>query len=143
MDRTALLEQGPNKTGYRLSTARSTFELIRGGERPWVALGTFLDDWKRATPSQRHLMTAEPISVTAGGRDLRWAALLAAIVEWLCYLENPRIDAPAWTADPRLTLTEPWFLVTGTSMRGWQIAHSPAPFRARNIFTDESVIARA
>lgn len=88
-------------------------------------------------------MVTEPITVSPSGPDRPWGALLAAIVEWLCYVEEPRIDSPAWVSDPRLTLDEPWFVLPGMSMRGWQIAHSPAPFRARNIFTDEGVVARA
>lgn len=143
MDRSALLEQGPNETGHRLSTARSAFGLIRAGESPWIAIGSFLDDWKRAVPSQRPRLVADPIVVSSSSPHRRWGALLAAIVDWLCYAEAPPTEPPAWTSDPRLTLAEPWFLVPGTSMRGWQIAQSPAPFRTRNIFTDEGVIARA
>lgn len=52
MDQSPLVEQGQNQTGYRLSTVQATFELIRTGERPWIAIGSFLDDWRRATPSQ-------------------------------------------------------------------------------------------
>ena len=143
MDRHALLEQGPHRTGYRLSTLRQTFEAIQTGERPWIAIGSFLDDWRRAAAAQRPLLLADPIEISVGDPLRRWAALLAAIAEWLCHSATPQLASPSWTLDPALTLPQPWFLVDGVSMRGWQIAQSPAPFRARNIFTDDGVVARA
>jgi hypothetical protein len=143
MDRHALLEQGSHGTGYRLSTVHQTFEAIQTGESPWIAIGNFLDDWRRAVAAQRPLLIADPIQISAGNPLRRWAALLAAITEWLCHSATPQLASPSWTLDPALTLPQPWFLVDGVSMRGWQIAQSPAPFRARNIFTDDGVIARA
>ena len=50
-----LLQRGAVRTGYRLSTASQSFERVRRGEDPWIALGDFLDDWRRAEADQRAL----------------------------------------------------------------------------------------
>ena len=35
-------------SAYLPQTGRQTRERIRGGTLPWVAVGDFLDDWRRA-----------------------------------------------------------------------------------------------
>lgn len=138
-----LLERGKVQTGYRLSTVTQSFERVRRGEDPWLALGDFIDDWRRAEHDQRALLIADPVRTTARSPQRRWAALFASVVDWLCWVAEPRVDPPVWLTDMVYVLPEPWFVVEGTALRAWQLVESPAPFRMRRIFTDASVVARA
>lgn len=138
-----LLEHGTNGTGYLLGTVASAFADVEAGEKPWIVVGSFLDDWRRADDVQRMLMVEEPIAVANGSPNLRWAALLVGIVEWLYYRDGLSARPPEWLGRKEFVLSEPWFVVPGRSMQRHQLAVSPVPFRARNIFTDENVVARA
>jgi hypothetical protein len=138
-----LLLRGDQLTGYRLATVGQYFGLLRDGEGPWIALGDFLDDWYRADPDQRALMVAEPIAIAESDPNRRWAALFAAVVDWLCWITAPRVEPPAWIADDIFTLPEPWFVSEGASLHDWQLIESPAPFRMRRIYTDSSIVSRA
>ena len=91
---------------HRYSTAES-FERITQGEDPWVALGDFLDDWRRSNPEDRFALVAQPLGEASAPEELRWAALLAAVVEQLCSQEN--LPSPSWTTTPRYYLPEPWY----------------------------------
>ncbi|HEX5417436.1 MAG TPA: hypothetical protein VFZ25_17365 [Chloroflexota bacterium] len=71
---------------------------------------------------------------------LRWAALLAATVDYLCKQEG--LASPAWTNRPEYQLPEPWFLYPGWRLRAWQLAETPVPFRMRNIFGGDRILAR-
>ena len=75
--------------------------------------------------------------------DPKLDALAAASASYLSKLF--RLPVPAWTADPRRVLDEPWF--TGVSeapgMREYLTFSSPAEFRCRNIFTEERPLRRA
>ncbi|MCC5850010.1 MAG: hypothetical protein JJU29_18135 [Verrucomicrobia bacterium] len=57
-------------------------------------------------------------------------AMLAAYAEWLA--DQAGIPRPEWCGDPLRISREPWF---GSPLRGWLIAHAPASFRQRNVFT--------
>jgi hypothetical protein len=138
-----LLQRGAHPTGYRLSTASQSFERIRRGEDPWIALGDFIDDWRRAEPDQCALLVADPIATAEDDPERRWAALFAATVDWLCWIAVPRVEAPLWLADQVYVLPTPWFVVEGRALHTWQLVESPAPFRMRRIYTDSSIIARA
>jgi hypothetical protein len=138
-----LLGRGEVQTGYRLSTVSQSFDRIRGGEDPWIALGDFLDDWRRAESDQRPLLIAEPIQTAEDDPQRRWAALFAASVDWLCWTGEPRVPVPDWLADEIYVLPVPWFVVQGGALRAWQLVESPAPFRMRRIYTDASIVARA
>ena len=118
--------------GYHAQTAAETFARIQMGTTPWVAIGDFLDDWRRLPPEQRAALVADPITMATDAEQTRWAALCAAAVEWLCWGE--RIAFPGWTAKPEYILPEPWFLYPGWRLRAWQLATTPAPFKLRNIF---------
>ena len=67
------------------------------------------------------------------------ANYVAAMVEYACAKDG--VDAPSWTRaiEP---LTEPVFGSSLMSLRLHLLAHSPAPFRRRNIFIDASVGSR-
>lgn len=140
-----LVERAATQTGYRLTTLAAAFDLVTRGADPWLALGDFLDDWRRAEIDQRQELIRTPLVVGEdAGDDLRrWSALFAAVADWLCWRNSPRLSRPSWLDQAVFRLDKPWFVMPGQKMRLWQLVHSPTPFRLRNIFTDESVIARA
>jgi hypothetical protein len=57
-------------------------------------------------------------------------ATLAAYAEWLA--DQAGLPRPEWCRDRRRIARAPWF---GSPLRGWLIAHTPASFRQRNLFT--------
>ena len=126
---------------YHCQTISQTFERIQQGTTPWVAIGDFLDDWKRSAPENWSALVVEPIANHGGDADLRrWAAFCAAMVEWMCWKE--RLPFPSWTARDVYLLPEPWFLYRGWRLRAWQLATTPAPFKVRNIFGGDRMLDR-
>lgn len=124
---------------YQAQTAATSLRLVAGGVDPWLALGQFLDDWRRTDPAQRPRLASEPLPAVSA-EHLRWAALLAAAVDWLC--AQARLPSPPWTSRPEYRLPEPWFLYPGWRLRAWQLAETPVPFRMRNIFGGDRILAR-
>lgn len=125
---------------YRPQTAAESLRLIVEGVDPWVAVGQFLDDWRRTDPLERPQLAIEPLP-EVGPQHLRWAALLAAAVEVLCAEDGASF--PGWTGRAEYRLPEPWFLYPGWRLRAWQLIETPTPFRARNIFGGDRILARA
>jgi hypothetical protein len=124
---------------YQPQTAAETLHHIADGMDPWLAMGQFLDDWRRTEPAERPWLCHEPLpSVTA--QHLKWAALLAASVEWLC--SQSELPFPAWSGRAEYRLAEPWFLYPGWRLRAWQLMETPAPFKLRNIFGGDRILAR-
>ncbi|MBI2939486.1 MAG: hypothetical protein HYY04_03530 [Chloroflexi bacterium] len=124
---------------YRPQTAAETTQLIADGTDPWLAIGQFLDDWRRLAPSQRSPLVDEPIPAVSG-EAVRWAALLAAAVDWLCVQDG--LPVPSWTSRREYRLARPWFLYPGWRLRAWQLAETPTPFRMRNIFGGDRILER-
>jgi hypothetical protein len=124
---------------YQPQTAADTFRLIAAGTDPWIAIGQFVDDWQRTDRSRRPALVEVPLAA-AEAEQARWAALLAASVEWLCARDGHPF--PAWTGRPEYRLPEPWFLYPGWRLRAWQLAETPVPFRMRNIFGGERILSR-
>src|SRR5215468_4618446 len=96
-----------------LQTMHTTYQLIAQGERPWNALGDFLNYWSGYATDRRAELVREPIQeqaeVTA---DLHWwAAFCAASVKYLC--ERYVLPCPAWALKSTYTLTDPWFTGLG------------------------------
>jgi hypothetical protein len=130
------LKQNPE---YQPQTAAATVRLISDGVDPWLAIGHFLDDWRRTGPADRLRLASEPPAAVTGP-DLRWAALLAAAVECLCAQDG--LPFPSWTSRPEYRLSEPWFLYAGSRLRAWQLVDTPAAFKARNIFGGDRILDR-
>lgn len=124
---------------YQPQTAAETLRLIADGVDPWLAFGQFLDDWQRTDRSRRSSLAAEPLPEVSE-EHRRWAALLAAAVEWLCVQDG--LSIPAWTGRPEYRLPEPWFLYPGWRLRAWQLVETPAPFKLRNIFGGDRILSR-
>ncbi len=47
-------------SGYGERTAAETLRLIAEGVDPWLAIGQFLDDWRRAPAVARPVLVASP-----------------------------------------------------------------------------------
>jgi hypothetical protein len=124
---------------YRPQSAAETLELIAQGVEPWQAIGQFVDDWRRTPLDQRPSLCAEPLPGHTAEHG-RWAALLAAAVEWLCAQDG--LSFPSWTGKAEYRLAEPWFLYPGWRLRAWQLFETPTPFRIRNIFGGDRILAR-
>ena len=124
---------------YPAQTAAATIQLITEGVDPWLALGQLLDDWRGAPPSRRANLVREALPDVPSDA-LRWAALLAATVEFLCAEDD--LPSPSWTRRPEYRLKEPWFLYPGWRLRAWQLAETPVAFRMRNIFGGDRILAR-
>lgn len=133
--------QDPDRgSGYRAESAASAFGRVVRGESAQIALGDFLDDWRRTSLRDRLSLMSEPLSATRDRDLIRWAAYFAATVEQLCAVDG--LEAPAWTRRGEYRLREPWFLLPGTALRAWLLVSTPVPFKRRNIFTGESSLDR-
>ena len=124
---------------YQPQTAATTLQRIASGTDPWLAFGQFLDDWRRTEPHARRRLASEP-PPDVKTEHVRWAALLAAAVEALS--GQDRLPVPPWTSRPQYRLEEPWFLYPGWRLRAWQLAATSVPFRMRNIFGGDRILAR-
>lgn len=125
---------------HRYSAAES-FERIRGGENPWVALGDFLDDWRRTDHEDRFALVAQPLQEVSTPEEQRWAALFAATVEQLSSQEG--FSPPYWTTLPRYCLPEPWYPVGKTeNLRRLLAETTPEVFKKRNVFAGERILSR-
>ena len=127
---------------WHRQTIAETFNRIQEDiAHPWVAIGDFLDDWRRSAKEDRLTLAAMGIaSANAQGEELRWAAFCAAMVEWLCWQDG--LPFPTWTNRPEYRLADPWFLYPGDLLRAWQLATTPTPFRMRNIFGGDEMLSR-
>jgi hypothetical protein len=64
-------------------------------------------------------------------------AYLAALAEWLS--DRNKIPRPAWVYDQRRIAKEPWF---SSPIYAYHLAHTPASFKQRNIFTSPEPLFR-
>ena len=127
---------------WKRQTMVETFERIRQTPaQPWVALGDFLDDWRRSALEDRLELVSEPLMSTASPLELqRWATFCAATVEWLCWQDG--LPFPDWTGKTEYHLSDPWFLYPGDLLKPWQLATTPTPFRMRKIFGGDHMLDR-
>lgn len=68
-------------------------------------------------------------------------AYLAAVAAHLA--NTLRLPSPRWTDKPGRRLKRPWFALPDAWARAWLLRDSPAAFRERNLFTEESPLRRA
>jgi hypothetical protein len=124
---------------FQPQSAAETVRRIENGTDPWVAFGQFVDDWRRTEIRERSGLIGEPLPAVTD-ELARWAALVAAAVDWLCAQDS--LGVPSWVNAPGYRLTEPWFLYPGWRLRLWQLVETPAPFKARNIFGGDRILDR-
>ena len=132
------------KTIDRLQTMALTYQEICQGERPWAALGNFMNDWFDYAKDRRTELVADPIFLpeSPNGDTLRWAAFCTASVEWLC--ERYGVPCPSWVHTSTCCLPEPWFDAPQAhkpQVREWLIQHTPEPFSRRNIYCGNRMFA--
>ncbi len=125
------------KTIDHLQTISLTYEEICQGEKPWIALGNFMNDWFDYAKDKRSELVVAPLTLPekATAEQHRWAVFCAASVEWLCQRYN--VPCPLWVHDPIFYLPEPWFDSAGAErpdVRQRLIRQTPEPFTRRNIF---------
>ena len=125
------------KTCDQLQTIAVTYAEICQGEKPWIALGNFMNDFFGNFPDRREELVKDPIqeSSEASPELHRWAVFCAASVEWLC--ERYGIPCPSWVHNPIYTLSQAWFYSPGAhkpEVRDRLIQRTPEPFTRRNIY---------
>jgi hypothetical protein len=136
----SLPQTAGHEAGYRAEDAAAAFRRILEGGSPQVAIGDFLDDWRRSPRGSRAPLVARPLARATTRERARWAAYLAAVVEQLC--ADDGIATPAWVGSDEYRLHEPWFLLPGVALRAWLLVSTPVPFKRRNIFTGDSALTR-
>jgi hypothetical protein len=114
------------------------------GERPWTALGNFLNEWFDYTKDDRQLLVIQSIAIPPlpTNEEIRWAAFCAASVEWLCICSQ--VPCPRWVEDVAARLPEPWFHAFHPENQAVQerlIDQTPEPFARRNIFCGNRIFA--
>jgi hypothetical protein len=67
-------------------------------------------------------------------------AYLAAVAAHLA--NTLRLPSPRWVDKKSRRLRRPWFALPDAWARAWLLRDSPAAFRERNLFTDESALRR-
>ena len=136
---------------HRQTIAETFDQIIAQPEFPWVAIGDFLDEWRRSEREDRLALVEGAIAShdtntqQSGTTDevlfhQRWAAFCAATVEWLCW--QSQLPWPSWTGREEYYLQTPWFLYPGDLLRPWQLVSTPAPFKMRNIFGGDRFLDR-
>ena len=115
-------------------TMRQAFSDICQGERPWTALGNFMNEWYAYAKDRREALVADPLPAYDEHSldQRRWAVFCAAAVEWFC--ARYQVPCPSWVHDPHYTLTEPWFFHTKEKVKARLRTTTPDEFQRRNIF---------
>lgn len=122
---------------YQPLTAAQTSTRIRAGEDSWLCLREFLDDFYAAGAADRAALLAirpEPVG------DRRFDAYLAALAEHLAIRYD--LPVPPWVNEPDRFLDQWWFPTAFKSLHALALVQSPASFRRRGIFIDETEFQR-
>lgn len=124
---------------YEPLTVQRTAERIRNGEEPWTCIREFLDDFYAAEgdTGRQAVMIAERPELTG---DRRFDAYLAALAEHLAVHRG--LPVPPWVYERERFLEQWWFPTSFQSLHALAIVHSPASFRRRGIFVDETEFQR-
>ena len=132
------------KSIHHLQTMAWTYQEICQGQRPWTALGNFMNDWFDYEKDRRAQLVVDPIVVPdSPSIDLfRWAVFCAASVEWFC--KRYEVTCPNWVYNPAYCLTEPWFYALNAEsprVRERLIQQTPEPFVKRNVYCGDRLFA--
>jgi hypothetical protein len=93
----------------------------------WVA--EFVAEFKRAPMEDRPALVAEEPPPTG---DRRWDAMLAGVVEQLCF--DYRVAVPGWVMQPARFLEQWWFVTPYRSLHPSAFAETPAALANRGVF---------
>lgn len=121
-----------------------TYHAICQSERPWGALGNFMNEWFDYAKEQRAQLITDPLTLPEkpGIDELRWAAFCAASVEWLC--ARYKVPCPSWVYHTAYSLPEPWFDSPGAQkpqVRERIVQQTPEPFARRNVYCGNRMFA--
>jgi transcriptional regulator with XRE-family HTH domain len=109
-------------------------KILAGDARNWrIWLFNFVDAFRRS-PDMR-LVWDPPVPEVS----LKMRALLAAVVEALCFEQNRK---PPWWCEGTLLLPEPWFIAEVENLKATALQESPVWFRKRNIFVLNNFLER-
>jgi hypothetical protein len=97
-------------------TMKLSFEQICQGERPWTALGNFMNDWYAYHLDERECLIHEPLPGAYLAKFHQWAAFCSASVRWFC--STYEMSCPSWVNHPQYILSEPWYMDYPPSL--WQ-----------------------
>ena len=98
----------------------------------------FLDEFSVTDQQDRSsLLDGRPASVG----DPRWDAMLGALAEHCAF--HSRLACPNWAFEAQRYLSQSWYPTDLPSVRATAVVHSPAAFRLRGIFIDDSELASA
>jgi len=123
-------------------SAAESFQRIKQGEQPWVALGDFLDDWRRSDPEDRLELVAQPLEEVTTPDEQRWATLFAGAIEELCLAEG--FAVPGWIMEARYYLQEPWYpTARKEALRRFMEETTPRAFKQRKVFIGDRALLRA
>ncbi|EFH85336.1 hypothetical protein [Ktedonobacter racemifer] len=133
----------PMRSDDPLQTIAHTFDRIRKGQDPWVAIGKFSNEWFLYAADRRPTLIAKapslPFSPTR--EECRWASFLSASVEYLC--QEYVLPCPEWVheLDELVHLDVPWYhvLYVDEEIKKWLEVASPLAFKQRNIFCGSQV----
>jgi len=132
-----------NRRG-REHTMALTYQAICQGERLWVALGNFMNEWFDYAIGRRAQLIADPLTLPEepGIDALHWAAFCTASVEWLCARYG--VSCPSWVYKSTYSLPEPWFDSPGAhkpQVRERIIQQTPESFARRNVYCGNRMFA--
>ncbi len=124
---------------YEPLTICRTAQRIRSGEEPWICIREFLDDFYAAEGDgeRQAAMIAERPELTG---DRHFDAYLAALAEHLAVRRG--LSVPAWVHEGERFLDQWWFPTAFRSLHALALVQSPASFRRRGIFVDETEFQR-
>lgn len=104
----------------------------------------FLREWNLARKAERDLsqLLADEPSFLAGtiAQGDVCDAFLAALGQHLA--EQVGAEPPDWVESSRRHLAEPWFALEAEPARTWLRREALSSFRERNLFVDQSALAR-
>jgi hypothetical protein len=127
-----------------LQTMQETYQEITHGERPWNALGDFINYFFCYALDRRAELVKDPIEEPAETTPElhQWAVFCTASVEYLC--QKYDLPCPDWVKKPISKLVEPWFMGLGAKKPHVQERlkqETPEPFTRRNIFCGNRIFA--
>lgn len=128
-------------------TIKRTYQEIREGNDPWIAISEFSHDWygNYTTMTQRIALVSDPVEIPQEDHPVelgQWAAFCAASVEYLC--QEASMPIPSWVYNSVYILQEPFYtspLAYKERVRQRLEQEAPEPFRTRNVFCSKRIYA--